>query len=108
MKERSIVFPISTVCEATGLSPRQVRYLEHTGLLAPERRGSRRWFTEEDLRRAQLIKRWRDHGYSLQRIRFLLRDAPTAAPQANREIDPDQFDDVKLFFRRSWPNGVQR
>lgn len=98
MDTEPVLFPIGTICDATGLSARQVRYLEQIGLLAPMRRGGRRYYAETDLKRAGLIKRWRDHGYSLQRIRSLLETTP-ATPRPGRDTDRPHFEDVKFFFR---------
>lgn len=94
-----MLVPIGTLCEVTGFTRRQIRYFEETGLLSPVRRGQRRLYSSEDVRRAELIRRWREHGYSLQRIRKLLADMPpaTMGPVPGRERE--KFEDVKLFFR---------
>jgi MerR family transcriptional regulator, repressor of the yfmOP operon len=66
---------IGDVAEATGLTPRAIRYYEEYGLLQPASHlsGANRRYATDDLERLQLIKRLReDVGLSLAEIRTYL------------------------------------
>ena len=66
-------YGISELCEATGLSPRTVRYYEELGLLPDVRRrtGGRRVYGEPELARLRFIGRLKALGLSLAEIRDL-------------------------------------
>jgi DNA-binding transcriptional MerR regulator len=66
-------YGISELCEATGLSPRTVRYYEEVGLLPDVRRraGGRRVYGEPELSRLRFIGRLKALGLSLVEIRDL-------------------------------------
>lgn len=98
MTEEPLRVPIGTACRVTGLSPRQMRYFEQAGLLAPEYRNGRRYYSEDDVRRAGLIKRLRERGYGLKRIGTILAGLPTATVRPPGDA-ANSFEDVKLFFR---------
>lgn len=98
MTEEPLRVPIGTACRVTGLSPRQMRYFEEAGLLAPEYRSGRRYYSEDDIKRAALIKRLRGRGYGLKRIRGILTGLPAATVRPPGDAAND-FEDVKLFFR---------
>jgi MerR family transcriptional regulator, repressor of the yfmOP operon len=66
---------IGDVAEATGLTPRAIRYYEECALLEPasHRSGANRRYAQADLERLKLIKRLReDVGLSLADIRTYL------------------------------------
>ena len=62
------------VARRSGLSPSTVRYYEQLGLLPEPRRtsGGYRVYTEADLERLYVIKRAKELGFSLRRVRELL------------------------------------
>ncbi len=64
---------ISDVCEATGLSPRTLRYYEEVGLLPGVRRreGGRRAYGADELERLSFIQRLKALGLSLAEIKEL-------------------------------------
>jgi DNA-binding transcriptional MerR regulator len=64
---------ISGICEATGLSPRTVRYYEELGLLPGVRRkaGGRRVYGSDELERLRFIQRLKTLGLSLAEVREL-------------------------------------
>ena len=64
---------IGEACEATGLSPRTVRYYEELGLLPGVRRraGGRRVYGPEELERLRFIKRLKNLGLRLAEIKEL-------------------------------------
>lgn len=79
---------IGEVAERVGLSLRTVRYYEEQGLLTPESRtsGGFRLFSEEQVRRLELIKQMKPIGFSIHEMRELLdaRDtlrSPAAATE---------------------------
>jgi DNA-binding transcriptional MerR regulator len=66
---------IGDVAEATGLTPRTIRYYEEVGLLKPAAHvsGANRRYDDEDLERLRLIKRLRDVvGLSLADVHTFL------------------------------------
>lgn len=80
---------IGAVAERVGLSLRTVRYYEEHGLLVPETRtqGGFRMYSDDQVKRLQLIKRMKPLGFSVQEMgdllhaRDTLRD-PSATPAA--------------------------
>ncbi len=65
---------IGEVAERVGLSLRTVRYYEEMGLLVPETRtdGGFRLYTEEQVKRLELIKQMKPLGFSVEEMRELL------------------------------------
>ena len=66
---------IGDVAEATGLTPRAIRYYEEVGLLKPAAHvsGANRRYDDEDLERLRLIKRLREVvGLSLAEVHTFL------------------------------------
>jgi DNA-binding transcriptional MerR regulator len=66
---------IGDAADATGLTPRAIRYYEELGLLAPAAHvsGANRRYDDEDLERLRLIKRLREvAGLSLAEVRTYL------------------------------------
>jgi DNA-binding transcriptional MerR regulator len=68
---------IQEVADATGLTPRSIRYYEEMGLLRPaaRSRGDYRLYDASDLERLRFIRGLRDDaGFSLAEIALLLED----------------------------------
>ncbi|NLD13732.1 MAG: Cu(I)-responsive transcriptional regulator [Gammaproteobacteria bacterium] len=67
-------YTIGLAAEASGISRKMIRYYEETGLLPPVRRSESgyRYYSDDDIRRLQFIRRARDMGFSLERISLLL------------------------------------
>lgn len=67
-------YTIGQAAEASGISRKMIRYYEETGLLPPVRRSESgyRYYSDDDIRRLQFIRRARDMGFSLERISLLL------------------------------------
>jgi DNA-binding transcriptional MerR regulator len=68
---------IQEVADATGLTPRSIRYYEEMGLLRPaaRSRGDYRLYDASDLERLRFIRDLRDDaGFSLAEIALLLED----------------------------------
>ena len=87
---------IAEVADATGLTPRSIRYYEEVGLLAPAARseGAYRLYDTDDLERLRFIRGLRDDaGFSLAEIGQLLEDEQARARTRARfrtATDPDE------------------
>ena len=65
-------YAIGELCEAFGVTPRALRFYEDEQLIAPERRGTARLYSERDRARLSWILRGKRVGFSLGEIRELL------------------------------------
>ena len=77
---------ITELAEEFAVTLRTIRHYEDVGLLAPERRGTRRVFHHRDRIRLQLILRGRRLGFSLPEIRTIVNmydEQPGEAGQLN-------------------------
>ena len=77
---------ITELAEEFTVTLRTIRHYEDVGLLAPERRGTRRVFHPRDRIRLQLILRGRRLGFSLPEIRTIVNmydEQPGEAGQLN-------------------------
>jgi DNA-binding transcriptional MerR regulator len=70
--ESSAKFAIGELCEAFGVTPRALRFYEDERLIAPERRGTSRFYSDRDRARLGWILRGKRVGFSLNEIRELL------------------------------------
>ena len=81
---------ITELAEEFAVTLRTIRHYEDVGLLAPERRGTRRVFHPRDRIRLQLILRGRRLGFSLPEIRTIVNmydEQPGEAGQLNYLLD---------------------
>lgn len=65
-------YSIGEMCDAFGVTPRALRFYEDERLIAPERRGTSRFYTDRDRGRLTWILRGKRVGFSLADIRELL------------------------------------
>ena len=65
-------YTIGEMCEAFGVTARALRFYEDEKLIAPERRGTTRLYTDRDRARLTWILRGKSVGFSLSDIRELL------------------------------------
>jgi DNA-binding transcriptional MerR regulator len=70
--QRPETFSISDLASEFALTPRAIRFYEDHGLLAPERRGSRRIYSQRDRVRLKLVLRGKRLGMSLTEIAEIL------------------------------------
>jgi DNA-binding transcriptional MerR regulator len=65
-------YPIGAMCESFAVTARALRFYEDEGLLAPERRGSARLYSDRDRARLTWILRGKRVGFSLGEIKEML------------------------------------
>jgi len=65
-------YSIGEMCDAFGVTARALRFYEDEELIAPERRGTTRLYTDCDRARLTWILRGKSVGFSLNDIRELL------------------------------------
>ena len=63
---------ISDFAEKTGLSIDTLRYYDKIDLLVPERRDGNRWYTEQDLKKAEEIDYLKSLNFTLDEIQVIL------------------------------------
>jgi len=70
------VYPIGIVSELLNVHPETVRVWERYGIIQPQRRGGKRFYSEADLKRLQFIKRLMAEELNLPAIRHYLQLYP--------------------------------
>lgn len=68
----SAKYAIGELCEAFGVTARALRFYEDERLIAPERRGTSRFYSDRDRARLSWILRGKRVGFSLNEIREML------------------------------------
>jgi len=66
-------FTSRDVVELTGITPRQLQWWDERGIVVPVREGHRRLYSFEDLSEVAVICQLRRKGFSLQRVRKVVR-----------------------------------
>jgi len=61
------------VIQLTGITARQLQWWDERGIVVPERSGHRRLFSYEDVTEVAVICELRKRGFSLQRVRKVMR-----------------------------------
>ena len=92
---------IGQAAETAGVNAKMIRYYESIGLISEANRtdSGYRQYTEKDIQTLRFIKRSRDHGFSIERIKTLLSlwedrgrksgDVKKLARQYIAELDQD-------------------
>jgi hypothetical protein len=93
------LYPVGIVSRRTGLSPRQLRYYEGLGLVAPARRGNRRLYSEADIALLIQIRRRREAG---ERPSAMAQKG-VAVPALARSVEEDLED----LAQGEWDNDVR-
>ena len=70
MEER---FTSREVIDFAGITPRQLQWWDERGVVVPAREGHRRLYSMEDLAEVAVICQLRRKGFSLQRVRKVMR-----------------------------------
>jgi len=65
-------YSIGEMCDAFGVTARALRFYEDEELIAPERRGTQRLYTDRDRARLAWILRGKRVGFSLSDIREMI------------------------------------
>ena len=68
-----ITFTSSQVVELTGITARQLQWMDERKIVSPQRDGHRRLYSMEDLAEIAVICELRRRGFSLQRVRKVIR-----------------------------------
>src|SRR5215470_4067203 len=66
-------FTTREVIQFTGITPRQLQWWDERGIVVPSREGHRRLYSMEDLTEVAVICELRKRGFSLQRVRKVVR-----------------------------------
>ena len=66
-------FTSNEVVALTGITPRQLQWWDERGIVAPAREGHRRVYSLDDLAEVAVICELRQRGFSLQKIRAVIR-----------------------------------
>jgi len=66
-------FTTREVIQFTGITPRQLQWWDERGIVVPAREGHRRLYSMEDLAELAVICQLRRRGFSLQRVRKVMR-----------------------------------
>jgi DNA-binding transcriptional MerR regulator len=66
-------FTSREVVQFTGITARQLQWWDERGIVVPAREGRRRLYSMDDLSEVAVICELRDRGFSLQRVRKVVR-----------------------------------
>jgi DNA-binding transcriptional MerR regulator len=66
-------FTSREVAQLTGISARQLQWWDERGIVVPARQGRRRLYSLEDVSEVAVICELRERGFSLQRVRKVVR-----------------------------------
>jgi DNA-binding transcriptional MerR regulator len=66
-------FTSNEVVALTGMTPRQLQWWDERGIVVPQREGRRRLYSFDDLVEVAVIGELRARGFSLQRVRKVMR-----------------------------------
>lgn len=91
------VLSIGVVQKLTGLSGRQIRYYESTGLIHPHRtKGNQRLYSWADVERLRQIKELMNQGYNVEGVRTHLAQRDKSARVTGRDLIKQRIAGLKL------------
>ncbi|MEU6754904.1 MerR family transcriptional regulator [Streptomyces sp. NPDC046685] len=103
---------IGEVAERTGLSLRTIRHYEDMGVVAPSDRsvGGFRLYTENDVRRLELVRRMRPLGFCLDDVRALLEVLERLPEPGDPLPDDDEqaYEELVARLRKYWVEADAR
>ncbi len=70
------VYPIGIVSELLNVHPETIRVWERYGVVQPQRRNGKRFYSDDDLKRLRFIQKLIDEGLNLPAITYFLRLYP--------------------------------
>lgn len=85
-------FTSRDVVELTGITPRQLQWWDERRMVVPAREGHRRLYSMEDLAEVAVICELRRKGFSLQRVRKVMRFLQRELGKRLAEIVSGAFD----------------
>ena len=75
--EQKAIFTIGVAAQMLGVHPRTLRIYEEEGLVAPLRKGKRRYFTMNDIKWIECLREMiHQHGVSIAAVKKLLQYTP--------------------------------
>ncbi len=108
---RSAIYPMRVVRRLTGLTDRQIRYYEQTGLVVPARTpGRQRLYSQEDIERLLRVKALLAQGFTVKGIQDYFRRLEAGRQKARpgrtvpEELEESlEWRDARHFFDRALP-----
>ncbi|WP_309474785.1 MerR family transcriptional regulator [Dissulfurirhabdus thermomarina] len=95
------IYPISVAAKLLGVHPRTIRIYEHEGLIKPERRGKKRYFSNNDIEWLRCLRHLiHDEGISIPGIKKLLELTPC---WEIKNCPPEKRDKCSAYIDRTVP-----
>lgn len=103
-------YGMAELCEALRTTPRTVRFYEEKGLVSPQRLGTHRTYSSQDLARLRLILTVRFAGGSLDDVRAVLTvyDQPSGAARDQEVLRVQRRQLQQLAARRDFVEASLR
>ncbi len=76
MKEKMPLYPMGVAAELLGVHPRTLRIYESEGLVKPQRKGGKRYYSESEIARIRCIKGLLKQGMGIEGVKRLYSLAP--------------------------------
>lgn len=99
MADENVVVSIGEAAEASGASTPTIRYYEEIGLIPPARRNAagHRHYSPADIERLIFIRRCRDLGFGIEKVRLLcgLAASPDEDCARVRDVAADHLSSVR-------------
>ncbi len=76
MREKMPLYPMGIAAELLGVHPRTLRIYESQGLVKPQRKGGKRYYSESEIARIRCIKSLLNQGMGIEGVKRLYSLAP--------------------------------